>query len=46
MAHLYYSRLMPESGGSFMSGAWRMPYSPAIALGTLITLQGVRWIGH
>jgi prepilin peptidase CpaA len=46
MAHLYYSRLMPESGGSFMSGAWRMPYAPAIALGTLITLQGVRWIGH
>jgi prepilin peptidase CpaA len=46
MAHLYYSRLMPQPGGSFMSGAWRMPYAPAIALGTLLTLQGVRWIGH
>jgi prepilin peptidase CpaA len=46
MAHLYYSRLTPQAGGSFMSGAWRMPYAPAIALGTMLTLQGVRWIGH
>jgi hypothetical protein len=46
MAHLYYSRLTPEAGGSFMTGAWRMPYAPAIALGALVTLQGLRWIGH
>jgi hypothetical protein len=23
----------------------RIPYAPAIALGTLVTLGGVRWIG-
>jgi prepilin peptidase CpaA len=47
MAHLYYSGLTPDrAGGSFMTGAWRMPYAPAIALGTLLALQGVRWIGH
>ena len=47
MAHLYYSGLTPNNvGGSFMSGVWRMPYAPAIALGALLTLQGVRWIGH
>jgi hypothetical protein len=29
-----------------MTGAWRMPYAPAIALGTLLALYGVRWIGN
>jgi prepilin peptidase CpaA len=46
LANLYYSRLMPDTGGSFMTGAWRMPYAPAIALGTLLALYGVRWIGN
>ncbi|MDQ3811915.1 MAG: prepilin peptidase, partial [Chloroflexota bacterium] len=46
MAHLYYSGFSTNTGGSFMTVAWRMPYAPAIALGTLLTLQGVRWIGH
>jgi prepilin peptidase CpaA len=43
LAHLWYSRLMPQPGGSFVS-AWRVPYGPAIALGSLTVLQGVRWI--
>jgi prepilin peptidase CpaA len=43
LQHLYYSRLMPQPGGSFVS-AWRVPYGPAIALGSLTVLQGVRWI--
>jgi prepilin peptidase CpaA len=43
LAHLYYSRLMPQPGGSFVS-AWRVPYGPAIMLGSLTVLQGVRWI--
>ena len=42
LAHLYYSRLTPQAGGSFMAAAWRMPYAPAIGLGTLLTLYGVR----
>ncbi|HEY3061574.1 MAG TPA: A24 family peptidase [Chloroflexota bacterium] len=46
MAHLYYSGLKPEVGGSFMNAAWRMPYAPAIALGCMVALTGVRWIGH
>jgi prepilin peptidase CpaA len=43
LAHLYYSRLMPQPGGTFMT-AWRVPYGPAIALGSLLVLMGVRWI--
>jgi prepilin peptidase CpaA len=43
VAHLYYSRLTPQVGGTFIS-AWRVPYAPAIALGSLLVLQGVRWI--
>jgi prepilin peptidase CpaA len=43
LAHMYYSKLMPQVGGSFM--LTRIPYAPAIALGTLVTLGGVRWIG-
>ena len=43
LAHLYYSRLMPQPGGTFVS-AWRVPYGPAIALGSMLVLQGVRWI--
>jgi prepilin peptidase CpaA len=43
VAHLYYSRLMPQAGGSFVT-AWRVPYGPAIALGSLVVLMGVRWI--
>jgi len=47
MSNLYYAGLTPDHvGGSFMARAWRMPYAPAIALGTVLTLQGVRWIGH
>lgn len=45
MQYLYYSRLLPQTNGSFVAGAWRMPYAPAIALGCLVTLAGVRWIG-
>src|SRR4051812_25066418 len=44
MQHLYYSRLLPQTGGSFMAGAWRMPYAPAITLGCGLVLAGVRWI--
>ena len=44
VAHLYYSRLMPQPGGSFMT-AFSVPYAPAIALGSLVALMGVRWIG-
>jgi prepilin peptidase CpaA len=43
LAHLYYSRFMPQVGGSFVT-AWRVPYGPAIALGSLVVLLGVRWI--
>jgi prepilin peptidase CpaA len=45
IAHLYYSRIFAPTGGSFIT-AWRVPYGPAIALGCLVTLQGIRWIGH
>ena len=45
VAHLYYSRIFAPTDGSFIS-AWRVPYGPAIALGSLLALQGVRWIGH
>ena len=45
IAHLYYSRIFAPVGGSFIS-SWRVPYGPAIALGSLVALQGVRWIGH
>jgi prepilin peptidase CpaA len=46
LQHLYYSRLTPQAGGSFVNAAWRMPYAPAIALGCMMALAGVRWIGH
>ncbi len=46
LTHLYYSGVSPNTGGSFMKAAWRMPYAPAIALGCTVTLMGVRWIGH
>ena len=42
LQHLYYSRLMPQAGGSFMQQAWRMPYAPAIALGCCAVLYGMR----
>ena len=42
LQHLYYSRLMPQAGGSFMQAAWRMPYAPAIALGCSAALYGLR----
>jgi prepilin peptidase CpaA len=45
IAHLYYSRIFAPTDGSFIT-AWRVPYGPAIALGSLVALQGVRWIGH
>jgi prepilin peptidase CpaA len=45
VAHLYYSRIFAPTDGSFIT-AWRVPYGPAIALGSLITVLGVRWIGH
>jgi prepilin peptidase CpaA len=45
MAHLYYSSPFTPGDGSFIT-AWRVPYGPAIALGSLLALQGVRWIGH
>lgn len=45
LAHMYYSRLMPQTGGSFISSGLRMPYAPAIALGSLAVLGGMRWIG-
>jgi prepilin peptidase CpaA len=46
VAHLYYSRLGTNTGGSFMRGAWRMPYAPAIAMGCMLVLMGVRGLGH
>jgi prepilin peptidase CpaA len=46
LAHLYYSRLGTDNaGGSFMKGVWRMPYAPAITMGTLVAMAGVRYIG-
>ena len=45
IAHLYYSRIFAPTDGTFVT-AWRVPYGPAIALGSLVTLLGVRWIGH
>jgi prepilin peptidase CpaA len=45
LSHLYYSRLLPQTGGSFITSSWRMPYAPSIALGSLLVLGGVRWIG-
>jgi prepilin signal peptidase PulO-like enzyme (type II secretory pathway) len=44
LAHLYYSRIFAPTDGSFMT-ALRVPYGPAIALGSLVTLLGARWIG-
>lgn len=44
LLHMYYSRLMPQTGGSFITSGWRMPYAPAIALGSMVVLGGVRWI--
>jgi prepilin peptidase CpaA len=44
VAYMYYSRLMPQTGGSFMTSGWRMPYAPAIALGSVVVLGGLRWI--
>jgi prepilin peptidase CpaA len=43
LAYLYYSGLRPQ-GGSFLSSNWRMPYAPAIALGSLVVLGGVTWL--
>jgi prepilin peptidase CpaA len=45
IAHLYYSRIFAPTDGTFIT-AWCVPYGPAIALGSLVTLLGVRWIGH
>jgi prepilin peptidase CpaA len=44
LQHLYYSRLMPQAGGTFMAKAWRMPYAPAIACGCAVVLLGARGI--
>jgi prepilin peptidase CpaA len=46
LQHMLYSGLMPQTDGSFMTGSWRMPYAPAIALGCVLVLAGVRAIGH
>lgn len=43
LAHLYYSRLMPQAGGTLVT-TWRVPYAPAIGLGCVVVLQGIRWI--
>ncbi len=43
LAYLYYSGLRSQ-GGSFLKSSWRMPYAPAIAMGSLVVLAGVRWI--
>jgi prepilin peptidase CpaA len=46
LAHLYFSRLGTDNvGGSFMKGVWRMPYAPAITMGALVAMAGVRYIG-
>jgi len=45
LQHLYYSRLLPSTDGSFMTGSWRMPYAPAIALGCALVLGGLRGLG-
>ena len=42
LSYLAYSRLRPQ-GGSFI--AWRMPYAPSIALGSLAVLSGLTWLG-
>ena len=44
LAHLYFFKFLPRPDGSFIS-AGRIPYAPAIAMGALLTLEGVRWIG-
>ena len=44
LAHLYFFRFLPRPSQTFIS-AGRIPYAPAIAMGALLTLQGVRWIG-
>jgi prepilin peptidase CpaA len=43
MSYLYYSGLKPQ-GGSFVASNWRMPYAPAIAMGSLVVLGGLSWI--
>lgn len=44
-SHLVYFRFFPRPDGTFIS-AGRLPYAPAIALGAVLVLQGVRWIGN
>ncbi len=44
-SHLVYFRFFPRPDGTFIS-AGRLPYAPAIALGALLVLSGVRWLGH
>jgi prepilin peptidase CpaA len=44
LSYMYVSRLMPQTGGSFISSGWRMPYAPSIALGSLVVLGGLTWI--
>jgi len=41
--HLWQFKFFPRPDGTFIT-AGRMPYAPAIALGAMLTLQGVRWI--
>lgn len=44
LAHLYLFKMFPHPDGSLIT-AGRIPYAPAIALGALLALGGVRWIG-
>ncbi len=44
-SHLVYFRFFPRPDGTFIS-AGRLPYAPAIALGALFVLSGVRWLAH
>jgi prepilin peptidase CpaA len=44
LTYMYYSGLRPQ-GGSFLNSGFRMPYAPAIAMGCMLTLLGVRGLG-
>jgi prepilin peptidase CpaA len=44
-SYLAFFRFFPRPDGTFIS-AGRLPYAPAIALGALLVLAGVRWIGN
>jgi prepilin peptidase CpaA len=44
LANLYHHRILPRPDNSVIT-AWRLPYAPAIALGAVAVLGGVRWFG-